>query len=273
MGSMLKEEIHTACGLSTLKAGRQMALMLLALPGLAHGDDAVTIRSALTDVGQYVTAPVRWDAEDWSYFGITAAAVAAAHEYDGTVRKHFATGSKALLDGKDTNSLRDALPAVAVVAGTWAYAGILGDQDGYRETWGMLEAGVFSTVTGEALKYAAGRERPNVTTSPDRWRDGGDSFPSVHSAAAFAIGMVFAESGNDDYRWVRRVIGYGIGAGTSYIRLHDNVHWLSDTVAGAALGIATARFVLNRQPAAAHATVQFQPSQNGWMLSYVVPLN
>ena len=53
--------------------------------------------------------------------------------------------------------MRDALPAVAIIAGTWAYAGFLGDSDGYREAWALVEAGVLSTATGEALSYAAGR--------------------------------------------------------------------------------------------------------------------
>jgi hypothetical protein len=39
-------------------------------------------------------------------------------------------------------------------------------------------------------------------------------------------------------------------------------------VAGAALGIATARFVLNRQDHDNHASIQFQPMKNGWMVSY-----
>jgi membrane-associated phospholipid phosphatase len=105
----------------------------------------------------------------------------------------------------------------------------------------MLEAAGFSSITAEALKYAAGRERPDETTSVNDWRDGGSSFPSLHTTAAFAIGTVFAESGDDDYRWLRRAVGYGMASATTYLRLHDNQHWLSDTVAGAALGIATGR--------------------------------
>src|SRR5438270_13777728 len=109
------------------------------------------VRIALDDAGQYFTAPLRWDAEDWTYFGITLAAVAASHEIDTKVRTHFAKGANAVLHAKDKNSTRDALPAVALIAGTWAAAGYLGDQDGYRETWRLLEAGVLSTVTGEGL--------------------------------------------------------------------------------------------------------------------------
>jgi len=243
----------------------------LSCPGKSRAAETLGIRAALDDAGQYFTAPLRWDAEDWTYFGVTLAAVAAAHELDTKVRTHFATGSNAVLNAKDKNSTRDALPAAALIAGTWATAGYLGDADGYRETWRLVEAGVLSTVTGEVLTFAGGRERPDATTSPNQWLKGGDSFPSVHASAAFAIGMTFAESGNDEYRWIRRIVGYGVAGGTAYIRVKNNVHWVSDTVAGAALGIATARFVLNRENGG-HAQIGFQPQKDGWMLTYNVPL-
>jgi membrane-associated phospholipid phosphatase len=84
------------------------------------------------------------------------------------------------------------------------------------------------------------------------------------------VGTVFAESGNDEYRWIRRIIGYGVAGATGYVRVEENVHWLSDTVAGAALGIATAKFVLNRQDSQNRGTVQIQPVKGGWMVSYAV---
>ena len=42
------------------------------------------------------------------------------------------------------------------------------------------------------------------------------------------------------------------------------------SVAGAALGIATARFVLNRQGAEDRGALQFQPVKNGWLVSYSI---
>ena len=248
--------------------------LLTCLATAACRAEDLSPRTALQDTKDYFTSPLRWDAEDWLYAGGALVAIGASHEFDRRVRTHFATGSNAVLDGKDKNSLRDALPAVALILGTGVYAGFIRDSDGYQETWRLLEAGVLSTVTAEALTYAAGRERPDATTSPNQWRQGGDSFPSVHASAAFAIGMVFAESGNDEYRWIRRVIGYGVAGATGYIRVRDNVHWVSDTVAGAALGIATARFVLNRQGSDSeedrHAALQFQPVKDGWQLAYSI---
>jgi membrane-associated phospholipid phosphatase len=157
-----------------------------------------------------------------------------------------------------------------LIAGTELYAAFIDDHDGYREAWSLIEAGAFSGATAEVLGYATGRERPDATTSPNQWGKGGDSFPSLHTTVAFAVGTVFAESGNDEYRWIRRIIGYGVAGATGYARMNENVHWLSDNVAGAALGIATARFVLNRQGAQDRATLQFQPVKNGWMISYSI---
>jgi len=232
---------------------------------------SISVSGVLEDTKLYFTAPLRWDEEDWFDVGGSLAAVGAAHAFDARVRNHFATGSKAVLNGgQNSHSLRDAAPTVALIAGTGVFAAIVRNSSGYEETVSLLEAGVLSSVTAEVVGYAAGRERPDATTSSNGWRHGGDSFPSLHTTAAFAVGTVFAESGSDDYRWLRRLIGYGVAGGTAYVRLGENVHWLSDTVAGAALGIATARFVLNRGNTKAHVSLQFQPLKHGWMVSYSI---
>jgi membrane-associated phospholipid phosphatase len=242
--------------------------LLLCVPP-AWADESTGIRGALEDVELYYTAPIRWDATDWFAFAGTLAAVTAAHSFDARVRSHFASGGDALNGGKDTNSLRDIAPTAAIIGGTFIGAAFFDDHDGYRETWAMVESGILSSATAEVFGLAAGRERPDATTSPNQWGKGSDSFPSLHATAAFAVGTVFAESGNDDYRWLRRVLGYGIAAGTAYIRIRDNDHWLSDTVAGSALGIATARFVLNRRNTTDHSgAFQIEPTPHGWMLAY-----
>jgi membrane-associated phospholipid phosphatase len=236
----------------------------------ARADESV-FGSPLKDLKLYVTAPLRWDEEDWLFFGGALVAIGGSHTLDGRVRSHFATVSNAALTGEDKNSLRDALPTLALIAGTGTGALFFRNRDGYRETWALLEAGILSSATSETLRFAAGRERPDATLSPNQWRKGGNSFPSLHTTAAAAVGMVFAESGGDDYRWLRRILGYGIVAGTAYIRLRDNDHWFSDTVAGGAVGFATARFVLNRQEANDHpSALSIQPMKGGWMLSYSI---
>jgi membrane-associated phospholipid phosphatase len=39
-------------------------------------------------------------------------------------------------------------------------------------------------------------------------------------------------------------VGYGVAGYTGYSRVSDNAHWMSDVMAGAALGYYTAHFVM-----------------------------
>jgi membrane-associated phospholipid phosphatase len=226
--------------------------------------DDFTFGDVLSDAEDYFTAPLRWDSSDWMFFGGSLAAIGVAHQFDSRVRDHFAPAGTAGVTGSDTNSIRDAIPAASLVVGTWLISEFTDDSFANTEAYTMLEAAGFSSITAEALKFAAGRDRPDETTDVNTWRAGGSSFPSLHTTAAFAIGGVFAESGSDDYRWLRRLVGYGMASATMYVRLHDNQHWLSDTVAGAALGIATARFSTHRRLQRAHDwNLSVTPSQYG----------
>ena len=241
---------------------------------IEQADEAKPRGGLLLDIKDYYTAPLHWDGKDWAYFGGSLAAIAAAHHYDTQVRTHFTKDLKPPLS-TNTKDLQDALPAAATLAGTWLFANLIDDNGGRREAWAMVEAAGLSTVTSYGLKYAAGRQRPDQTSDPNSWRKSGSSFPSVHATAAFAIGTVLAESGNDEYRWVRRFLGYGMAGFTGYERLKHNAHWLSDTVAGAALGAATARFVMHRRYGTDEedsSSFMVVPVPGGAMLTYSAKL-
>jgi membrane-associated phospholipid phosphatase len=235
---------------------------------------AVQPREALEDTKLYFTAPLRWDGRDWIEFGSTLVAIGIVHEFDGDVRDHFA-GADAPLDGDDPNNLDDALPAAVMLAGTWLLAGVVDEPGAWREVGSMIEATAFTLVSSEVLKLSFGRRRPNETTDPDQWFESGSSFPSGHTSIAFAIGTVLAESGDDRYRWTRRFLGYGLAGATAYLRLDHNQHWASDVAAGAALGLSTARFVMNRREASSEQTAfAIAPGeQGGVMLTFRMPLH
>src|SRR6476661_6562037 len=81
--------------------------------------------------------------------------------------------------------------------------------------------------------------------------------------------------GHDEFRWERRLLGYGLGTVTAYERLKHNAHWFSDVVAGAALGVASGYFVLGRSREravgdSAHLGVLTMPG--GLMLTYSTTL-
>ena len=244
------------------------------LPAGANGTAAAPPSGLLHDMGLYFTAPLRWNGNEWAWFGGALAAIAASHHYDSQVYTHFTKGlTPTEISNIKSDDLQDALPSVAVFLGTWGYAALLNDPSGHREAWSMLEAAGLSTINAYALKFIIRRQGPDQTSDPNEWfKSGGRSFPSEHATASFAIGTVLAEAGGDDYRWLRRVLGYGLGIGTSYLRLKHNAHWLSDTVAGGALGIASAQFTLNHAYRNQESNFALVPVQGGAMLTCRVSL-
>ncbi len=260
-----------------LYAAAALAATLVGSPLLAQQDEGPAnekgrVVMVASDVKDYVTAPLHARRQQWVRFGAALGAIALAHQYDDDVRDHFETVTVAPGSDADTKDGADAAPAVLALGGTWIAAAIGDNDDGKREAGMMLEAAAFSGVTSFALKELTARERPFETDDPDAWNEDGDAFPSMHTATAFAIGTVLAESGNDRVRWLRRTIGYGLAVGTAYARMDHDAHWLSDTVAGAALGLATARFVMKQREDDKRGRVTFAPFADGIAVGYVVDL-
>ena len=224
----------------------------------------------LEDARDYFLAPLHWDQHDWLMAGEVAAITAVAYTVDSSVQHHFAPAGPSA--GGDPNSLRDSAPMLAMVLGT-AAVGLVTNDPMIRATAGdMTEAVVLASGASLGLKYAFGRERPIETSDHSAWFSGGDSFPSGHTAAAFAAAQAFADS-RPEGEWTWRIAAYSMGALTAYARVHDNQHWLSDTVAGAALGVATGRFVSNRRIAVSNehpVRISIRPTKGGAMLTLAV---
>lgn len=81
-------------------------------------------------------------------------------------------------------------------------------------------------------KYLIDKERP----------DGSDlnSFPSGHAAKVFMGAELVRIEYGDDYPWLA-VGAYTIATATGALRVYNNHHWLSDVIAGAGVGILSAR--------------------------------
>lgn len=65
------------------------------------------------------------------------------------------------------------------------------------------------------------------------------SFPSGHTAIAFASAEFLRREYGQKYPWLAAA-GYVVAAGTGAYRMLNNKHWFSDVVAGAGVGIASA---------------------------------
>jgi membrane-associated phospholipid phosphatase len=111
-------------------------------------------------------------------------------------------------------------------AGGALYAGRLAhDPSLSRAGSEMARSLLYTGVTVTALKVAFHRTRPN---------GGPYSFPSGHTAAAFAVAPVLARR----FGWAGALPAYALAAGTAMGRMEDRKHYLSDVVFGAAVGSA-----------------------------------
>jgi len=126
-----------------------------------------------------------------------------------------------------------------------------------------LLASTSALVAAEGLKYAVDRARPNDNLGPASFGDkqprSDSSFPSLHTALAWAVVTPYAEH----YRmpWL-----YGVAALTNAARVSSREHWFSDTVAGAVLGyvIGDAAYRMNVNPDERGARLSIGPGSIMW---------
>jgi hypothetical protein len=149
-----------------------------------------------------------------------------------------------------------------------AYAmGVFRDDPKLKET-GMesLEALTDADLVVNVLKVATRRERPKSGDHGGHFEKGGASFPSGHSAQAWALAAVLAnEYGN--HRWVPYVT-YGYAALVSTSRVLAQEHFPSDVLVGGAIGFFVGRYVVHTQHShRAHSDAQ----RAHWMAPAIIP--
>lgn len=94
----------------------------------------------------------------------------------------------------------------------------------------LVRAQIVSQGTTQALKYVAGRTRPNGEAK---------SFPSGHTSSAFATATVLQRH----YGWKVGIPAYAFAGYIGASRIQSRKHFLSDVAFGAALGMAAGRAV------------------------------
>jgi hypothetical protein len=135
-----------------------------------------------------------------------------------------------------------AVYSLAGAAGGFYFIGRAKKNDRARET-GLLsaEALVDSVIVGGALKGITQRARPLDGRERSEFFDGGSSFPSGHSTQTWAVATVIAHEYKD--RPLVQIAAYGVATAVSVARFTGHKHYLSDVVAGSALGFGIGRYV------------------------------
>ena len=191
-------------------------------------------KNFLLDQKEIWTSPFhmkRSDAKWWLLFGAATGALIATDHW--TSRQLPNTNDQARFSARVSNL--GAGYTVIPVTAAFYLGGVLTDNAKARET-GLLgaQALVDGLVVFEVLKLATERQRPLVDGGHGQFFHGGDSFPSGHTMAAFALASVIAH----EYRNKKMVpvIAYGLATLVGAARFSARQHFASDVVAAGAMG-------------------------------------
>jgi PAP2 superfamily protein len=135
---------------------------------------------------------------------------------------------------------------MGAVAGTFYLLGRKNNNARARET-GLLvaEASIDSAIVYGALKEVSQRARPADGIERSEFFDGGSSFPSGHSTQAWAAATIIANEYHD--RRSVQIAAFATASAVSVARFMEHKHYLSDVIAGSALGYGIGKYVYHKR--------------------------
>jgi membrane-associated phospholipid phosphatase len=197
------------------------------------------------------TSPFHIKKKDLKWLAPLAAATGAAFAFDHSAMQHVSTDPSRVNDFRTASNFTGIYAPVAA-AGTAMLAGTFRHDDHLRET-GMLAmtAMIDTQLLNTFLKFGVERARPSAngvgSSAGAFWPNGKissslDSFPSGHTATAFAVAHVIA----DEYPgWKVKLAVYGLAAATGFERVAGREHFPSDVLVGGAVGYLVGGYVFN----------------------------
>jgi membrane-associated phospholipid phosphatase len=198
-------------------------------------------KNILHDQKAIWTSPFHLQGHDARWLAPLAGATAALIATDQSTGDEIAESQKQLHASRIVSYAGSAYGTGGVALAFYLFGRAKHD-DRARET-GLLgaEALVDSGIVVTALKEITQRSRPLSGTSRSDFFDGGSSFPSGHSIAAWSLATVIANEYHD--RPLVQITAYGIASAVSVARFTGQKHYLSDVLVGSAMGYGIGRYV------------------------------
>jgi hypothetical protein len=167
------------------------------------------------------------------YVGLAGGALAVGtHPFDAAVNarliNHYDTVNAIFAPAKYYG---DTPEQVAFSVGTYMLGRVMDKPRVAHLGMDLLRAQAITEMLVEPIKFAARRERPDGSNRL--------SFPSGHAAITFAAAAVIERH----LGWKRSLLAYAVAGYVATSRLHDDRHYLSDVVFGAAVGTIAGRTV------------------------------
>lgn len=215
------------------------------------------------DTKAIVTSPTRWDERDWTKLGVLMAAEGGLLFADQSVKDYFQSHKNKTESYICSNVLEHfgSEHSFILISGIFTYGLLAKDKKCVSTALLAIESFTLASLVTRIPKTLVGRERP------DNWQGdgpftfngpfGGSSFPSGHTTASFAVASVIATQFRDS-KWIP-ITAYSVAGLAGLSRIYDNKHWLTDVVAGAAIGTLVGNLVSHRST---HSNLTVMPFGN-----------
>ncbi|MFN5213388.1 MAG: phosphatase PAP2 family protein [Bacteroidota bacterium] len=200
-------------------------------------------RSYITDTKHIVKAPLKWKPAQFAAAGLLVGGVMLLTQYDTQIAD-WVQQHKSPASHRVSRIIEPLGNELVVLGGSAALCsfGLLTNKKNKTTFAGMqnIKTVLISSAFIFGLKHLTHRARPQMNQGSNAWYPLSDrwdytSFPSGHTTFAFATATTLSQFSR---KKIVPVIAYSIAAGVALSRIHDNKHWSSDVLAGAAIGTA-----------------------------------
>ncbi len=196
------------------------------------------LKGYFTDTRDIVTAPLRWEKNDWLKASLVAGITLGLYVLDEDIRDWVQDNRHDNLSefAEHFGNGKYVLPPLIILYG---YGHVAKNNKARRAALLTIENVVITGLFTQLMKFSFHRHRPNYGDPHDIW-DGPSlehdnlAFPSGHTSLAFSIATPIATEYKDNL--IIPPLAYGLASLVGWSRMNDNKHWASDVFMGAALG-------------------------------------
>lgn len=231
-------------------------LLLAILSNIAFAQiDTISLNKAYIkkywdDTKSIITSPARWQQDDWITLGVLISGTGSLMFADQAIADFSQEHRSNEIDRFSANFMEpfDLEYSMLLMSGFFAHGILAKNKKSVSTALLAFESYVLASLITRVPKNLLGRERP------DNWEGNGpfvfkgpfhgNSFPSGHTTASFAIASVIATQYRE-HKWVP-IVAYSVASLTGLSRVYDNKHWLTDVVAGATIGTLVGNLVSHR---------------------------
>jgi membrane-associated phospholipid phosphatase len=227
----------------------------------------------LTDTGNILTSPARWDRSDWLEASLVTGVAVGLYTQDDHIQRWVQKHKNATTSNLADDAKQIWIVSIPALVGLGAYGYISSDNKAKTTFLLSTESFIIDGVFVQVLKHTTGRHRPYTGDPHDTWSPGYtsngsyQSFPSGDSSSAFAIATVVATEYDN---MIVPPLLYGISTLISLERVHNNAHWSSDVFVAAAIGYFTGKAVVASH--SKQSNLSFEPlidgRDKGFLISY-----